>query len=120
MKNNFNFYELGRDCGSVPTVHNGTMQNSEGTKFNDRTSYTCNEGTMISPGVINTVFLCRGDGSWSKPDQTCVGEQSYRIIKSKPGAFLLPKTPCFVWWYQHMSEFCFTILSLLVNGRQMW
>ena len=56
------------DCGILPAVTNGTVDQSGGTEYQDTTLFTCDLGFNLQGTSVRT---CGPDGTWDNAQPTC-------------------------------------------------
>jgi len=56
------------DCGILPAVINGTVDQSGGTLYMDSTLFTCDLGFNLLGSSVRT---CGPDGNWDNAQPTC-------------------------------------------------
>ena len=56
------------DCGILPAVTNGTVDQSGGTLYQDTTLFTCDLGFNLQGTSVRT---CGPDGTWDSAQPTC-------------------------------------------------
>jgi len=56
------------DCGILPAVTNGTVDQSGGTLYQDATHFTCDLGFNLQGTSVRT---CGPDGTWDNAQPTC-------------------------------------------------
>jgi len=56
------------DCGFLPAVINGTVDQSGGTLYLDTTHFTCDLGFNLQGTSVRT---CGPDGTWDNAQPTC-------------------------------------------------
>ena len=56
------------DCGLLPSLTNGTVDQSGGTLYLDTTHFTCDLGFNLQGTSVRT---CGPDGTWDNAQPTC-------------------------------------------------
>ena len=56
------------DCGTLPSIMNGTVETSSGTVYNNMATYSCNNGYHLNGVMTRT---CLSTGQWSSSPPTC-------------------------------------------------
>jgi len=56
------------DCGILPSLTNGTVDQSGGTLYLDTTHFTCDLGFNLQGTSVRT---CGPDGTWDNAQPTC-------------------------------------------------
>jgi hypothetical protein len=70
------------DCGTAPSISNGTLLNAYATAYNSAATYSCNTGYYFSG--FATTRTCQADGTWSLPSPVC-SIQMLKLTFSKVG-----------------------------------
>jgi hypothetical protein len=70
------------DCGTAPSISNGTLLNAYATTYGSTASYTCTTGYFFSGS--STTRTCQADGTWSLPSPVC-SIQMLKLTVSKVG-----------------------------------
>ena len=61
------------DCGSPPSITNGSPGTPDMTTFGGTVTYTCNNGYETSLGMNMSTVSCLATGLWDTPSN-CTGE----------------------------------------------
>jgi hypothetical protein len=71
------------DCGTAPSISNGTLLNAYATTYGSTASYTCATGYLFSSGT--TTRTCQADGTWSAAPVCSIQKLDLTISKIGTG-----------------------------------
>jgi len=71
------------DCGTAPSISNGTLLNAYATTYDSTASYTCATGYLFSS--LATTSTCQADGTWSTAPVCSIQKLDLTISKIGTG-----------------------------------
>lgn len=75
------------DCGKLSVPADGSMDDSQGTKYQAQVTFHCNDGYLL---VGNKKTTCSELGEWTNPAPTCVKKCRSFYMINKLFALLNP------------------------------